>query len=73
MADIFNRLVQVHATGLPLLAPFDTLQAMQAWSGEEGHSERVKLMHAIAESLGARIPDHLGSMAPAHLQGRSSP
>jgi hypothetical protein len=61
-----NRLFQVHATGLPLLAPFDTLQAvrMQAWSGEPGHSERVKLLHTLADALGTRLPDHVEMMAP---------
>src|SRR6185503_19000837 len=45
-----GRLIQIHATGLPLLPPFDALQAvrMQAWSGESGHAERTKLLRAIA-------------------------
>src|SRR5215217_4234532 len=45
-----GRLLQVHATGLPLLPPFDKFQAvrMQSWSGEPQHSERVKLLRAVA-------------------------
>lgn len=54
-----ERLLQIHATGLPLLPPFDTIQAirMQSWSGEPGHSERLKLFDAIAKKLGKRLPD----------------
>ena len=50
-----GRLVQIHATGLPLLPPFDGLQAvrMQSWSGESAHSEKRRLLRAVAESLGA--------------------
>src|SRR5579859_7685035 len=61
-----NRLVQVHATGLPLLAPFDTIQAvrMQSWSGESGHSERIKLLSTIASRLGTTLPVHLGVVTP---------
>jgi TIR domain len=60
-----DRLVQVHATGLPLLAPFDTIQAvrMQSWSGESGHSERIKLLGTIARRLGTTLPAHLGAVA----------
>jgi hypothetical protein len=48
-----GRLLQIHATGLPLLAPFDQIQAvrMQAWSGETAHSERNKLLETIAQRL----------------------
>lgn len=50
-----NRLLQIHATGLPLLPPFDALQAvrMQAWSGESAHSEQRRLLQAVAQRLGA--------------------
>jgi hypothetical protein len=56
-----DRLVQIHATGLPLLPPFDTLQAvrMQSWSGEAGHSERVKLLRTVADRLGRTLPADL--------------
>jgi len=65
-AQQFDRLVQVHATGLPLLAPFDTMQAvrMQSWSGESGHSERVKLLNTVATRLGTTLPAHLGAVTP---------
>jgi hypothetical protein len=58
-----DRLVQVHATRLPLLAPFDTIQAvrMQYWSGESGHSDRVKLLRTIANHLGTTLPRARGS------------
>src|SRR5262245_55171728 len=61
-----NRLLQVHATGLPLLPPFDTIQAvrMQSWSGESGHSERVKLLKAVADRMGAALPAQLAVAAP---------
>jgi len=61
-----DRLVQVHATGLPLLAPFDTMQAvrMQSWSGESGHSERVKLLSTIASRLGTTLSAHLSAVTP---------
>ena len=61
-----NRLVQVHATGLPLLAPFDTIEAvrMQSWSGESGHSERIKLLSTIANRLGTTLPVHLVAVTP---------
>jgi adenylate cyclase len=41
-----NRLLQIHATGLPLLPPFDAVQAvrMQSWSGESAHSEHQRLI-----------------------------
>ena len=32
---------------------------MQSWSGESGHSERVKLLGTIAGRLGTTLPDHL--------------
>jgi hypothetical protein len=53
--------LQIHATGLPLLPPFDTIQAirMQSWSGEPGHSERLKLLRAIAEKLEKVLPDDI--------------
>ena len=56
-----GRLLQVHATGLPLLPPFDAIQAvrMQSWSGEAGHSERSKLLSAVASRLGTTLPPHL--------------
>jgi hypothetical protein len=56
-----SRLVQVHATGLPLLPPFDAIQAvrMQSWSGESGHSERVKLLRTVADRLGTTLPAQL--------------
>ncbi len=55
-----DKLLQVHATGLPLLAPFNSLQAvrMQAWSGEEFHSERVKLLATVAERLDRSLPEN---------------
>ena len=66
VAQQSGRLLQVHATGLPLLPPFDALQAvrMQAWSGEAGHSERVKLLRAVADRLGTTLPPHLSANAP---------
>ena len=53
-----GRLLQIHGTGLPLLPPFDAVQAvrMQSWSGESGHSERVKLLRAVADRLGTTLP-----------------
>ena len=50
-----NRLLQIHATGLPLLPPFDGVQAvrMQAWSGESAHSEQRRLLQSVAQRLGA--------------------
>jgi hypothetical protein len=50
-----NRLLQIHATGLPLLPPFDVVQAvrMQSWSGESAHSEQRRLLEAAAQRLGA--------------------
>lgn len=56
----------MHATGLPLLAPFDTIQAvrMQAWSGESVHSERAKLLSTIASRLGTTLPAHLSAVTP---------
>ena len=61
-----GRLLQVHATGLPLLPPFDAFQAvrMQSWSGEAGHSERVKLLRAVADRLGTPLSPHLSAIAP---------
>jgi hypothetical protein len=61
-----DRLIQVHATGLPLLPPFDTIQAvrMQSWSGEPGHSERVKLLRAVAGRLGGALPAQLDTVTP---------
>lgn len=61
-----DRLVQVHATGLPLLPPFDTIQAvrMQSWSGESGHSERVKLLRTVANRLGTTLPMQLHAITP---------
>jgi TIR domain-containing protein len=56
-----GRLLQIHATRLPLLAPFDRFQAvrMQSWSGEVGHSERVKLLQAVAKRLSTGLPEEL--------------
>jgi len=56
-----NRLLQVHATGLPLLPPYDGIQAvrMQSWSGEGAHSERTRLLHAVAARLGSKLPPDL--------------
>ena len=61
-----GRLLQVHATGLPLLPPFDAVQAvrMQSWSGEAGHSERSKLLRAVAHRLGTSLPPHLEVVTP---------
>ncbi|HEU5092340.1 MAG TPA: toll/interleukin-1 receptor domain-containing protein [Nitrospira sp.] len=66
VAQQSGRLLQVHATGLPLLPPFDVLQAvrMQSWSGEAGHSERVKLLRAVADRLGKPLPPHLNVTTP---------
>jgi hypothetical protein len=62
-----GRFLQVHATGLPLLSPFDRLQAvrMQSWSGEASHSERVRLLEAVAERLGGNLPDEVLRIDPA--------
>ena len=56
-----EKLLQVHATGLPIPAPFDKLQAvrMQSWSGESVHSERHKLLSAVAARLGVTVPEEL--------------
>jgi TIR domain len=61
-----GRLLQVHATGLPLLPPFDAIQAvrMQSWSGEAGHSERSKLLRAIANRLDSALTPHLVAATP---------
>jgi hypothetical protein len=32
---------------------------MQSWSGEAGHSERQKLLRAVASRLGTALPPHL--------------
>jgi hypothetical protein len=63
LAHQSGRLLQIHATGLPLLPPFDTIQAvrMQSWSGETGHSERVKLLLALASRLNANLAQHLAT------------
>jgi hypothetical protein len=57
VAQSDGRLLQIHATGLPLLSPFDKLQAvrMQSWSGEAEHSERARLLAAVAGRLGADL------------------
>ena len=49
-----GRLLQIHGTGVPLLPPFDGLQAvrMQSWSGESSHSEKARLLAAVASRLG---------------------
>lgn len=61
VAQQSDRLVQVHATDLPLPPPFDSIRAvrMQSWSGEAGHSERAKLLRSVAERLGASVPAQL--------------
>jgi hypothetical protein len=66
VALLSGRLLQVHATGLPLLPPFNALQAvrMQSWSGEAGHSERVKLLRTVAERLGTPLPPHMSATMP---------
>ena len=60
-----GRLVQIHATGLPLLPPFESVQAlrMQAWSGETAHTERHRLMTAVANRLGVDPPEAGSSQA----------
>lgn len=64
-----GRLLQIHATGLPLLPPFDTLQAvrMQSWSGEPAHSERARLLNAVAQRLGSS-PSVIGRIDPDDSQ-----
>jgi hypothetical protein len=59
-----GKLLQIHATGLPLLAPYDKLQAvrMQSWSGEAFHSERVRLLQAVAAKLGSKLPEEMGAI-----------
>lgn len=66
VAQQSGRLLQVHATGLPLLPPFYALQAvrMQSWSGEAGHSERLKLLREVADRLGTTVPLHLSATTP---------
>lgn len=66
LAQESGRLLQVHATGLPLLPPFDSMQAvrMQSWSGETAHSERSKLLRAVANQLGKSLPAHLDQITP---------
>jgi hypothetical protein len=56
-----NRLLQVHATGLPLLPPYDGIQSvrMQSWSGEGAHSERTRLLQAVAKRLDLELPPDL--------------
>ena len=58
-----HRLLQIHATALPLLPPFDKLQAvrMQAWSGGHSHSERSKLLTSVAERLGTTLSQALSA------------
>lgn len=53
-----GRLLQIHATALPIPGPFDKLQAvrMQSWAGEAVHSERAKLLSAVASRLGVPGP-----------------
>jgi TIR domain len=62
-----GRLLQVRATGLPLIPPFDKLQAvrMQSWSGEASHSERVRLLAAVAQRLGCNLPDEVARIDPS--------
>lgn len=66
VAQQSGRLLQVHATGLPLLPPFDALHAvrMQSWSGEAGHSEQSKLLRAVANRLGTSLPPLLDAATP---------
>lgn len=56
-----GKLLQIHATGLPLLDPYDKIQAvrMQSWSGESSHSERARLLQAVAAKLGSKLPEGL--------------
>lgn len=56
-----KKLLQVHATGLPIPEPFNKLQAvrMQSWSGESVHTERLKLLSAVASRLGVAVPEDL--------------
>ena len=58
-----GKLLQVHATGLPLPEPFGGFQAfrMQSWSGEAAHSERHKLIAAVASRLGVDVADELAA------------
>ncbi len=35
---------------------------MQSWSGESGHSDRVKLLRTVAHRLGRTLPAHLEAM-----------
>ncbi len=53
-----DRLIQILATGLPLLEPFDRLQAVrfESWTGEDGHSDKSRLLQAVASRLGAEPP-----------------
>ena len=53
-----GRLLQIHATALSLLPPFDEIQAvrMQGWSGGQSHSERLTLLSYVAERLGESLP-----------------
>lgn len=56
-----DKLLQIHGTGLPLLDPYNKIQAvrMQSWSGESSHSERVRLLQAVAAKLGSKLPEGL--------------
>jgi hypothetical protein len=66
-----NRLLQVHATGLPLLPPYDSIQGvrMQAWSGEGAHSERTRLLQAVADRLDSKPPPEPGPDPDEDVQG----
>jgi TIR domain-containing protein len=61
-----KRLLQVHATGLPLLPPYDRIQSvrMQSWSGENAHSDRTRLLQAVADRLGSKLPPDLAILGP---------
>jgi hypothetical protein len=38
---------------------------MQSWSGEMAHSEKSKLLRAVAHRLGKSLPPHLDQTTPA--------
>jgi len=54
-----GRLVQIHATGLPLLPPFDAVQGvrMMTWSQDaRSHGQKHVLMTAVAQKLNVSPP-----------------
>jgi hypothetical protein len=54
-----GKLVQIQATGLPLLPPFEEIQAvpLQSWSGEPVHREKATLLAAVARAIGEPQPN----------------